>query len=70
MADRFTRLRHDAIVGCYNNHCDICDARTSCAHSGKRFVAWSVEEEDGAVTPAHLARAKVLRNPATLTSSH
>jgi hypothetical protein len=71
--DGFERLRHHAIVGCHNDHNDVCHLGAARAHARKRFVAWRVQEDN--LTPRcrraflrelHLVCADVLRNAARL----
>ena len=44
--DRFDGLRHDAVIGCYDEDSDIGQLRAAGAHRGKGFMARGIEEGD------------------------
>ena len=46
VVDCFNRLRHDTVISRNNEYCNICSKRTSCTHSGKRFVSGCIKECD------------------------
>ncbi len=65
VADRFDRLRHDAVIGGDDQHDEIGDFRTASAHGGERGVARRVEEGDLlARFHLHLIGADMLRDAA------
>ena len=67
--DRLHRLRHDAVVGCDDEHHDVgLPATRAGAHGGERLVARGVQERDCATVVAddRLVGADVLRDAAGL----
>ena len=65
MIDRFSRLRHDAVIGGDDEHDHVGDLRAARAHQRERFVARRVEEDDAAaVADVDVIRADVLRDAA------
>ncbi len=64
--DGLLRLRHDAVVGCDDEHRDVRHLRAAGAHGGERFVARRVEERDLPAVDVDLVGADVLRDAACL----
>ena len=66
MVDRLDGLRHDAVVGCYDQDCNVGDLCAACTHGGERRMARGVEEGDRLVVDLDAVCADVLRNAAGL----
>src|SRR4051794_11398242 len=66
MVDRLAGLRHHAVVGRDDDHCDVGDLRAAGAHGGERLVARRVEEGDRVVLAVDLVGADVLGDAARL----
>ena len=71
MVDCFLCLRHDVIIGSYNNNGDIRYFRTTGTHSGKRLMTRSIEECDTAsVLQLHIICTDMLCDTSGLTGNH
>ena len=71
MIDCFLRLRHHVIIGSHNNDSNIRYFRTTCTHSGKRFVTRSIEERDTAtVFQLHVICTDMLCNTSGFTGNY
>ncbi len=71
MADRFDRLRHDAVVGRDHQHHEISDFGAARAHRGERGVARRIEESDlRARRQLHLIGADMLGDAAGFARDH
>ena len=66
MADRFLRLRHDAVVGGDDENDDVGHLRSARAHHRECFVTGSIEERDLPVALFNVISADVLRDSAGL----
>ncbi len=67
VVDRFTRLRHDAVVGRDDQHDHVGDLGAARTHQRERFVTRRIEEDDAAaVAHVDVVRADVLRDAAGL----
>ncbi len=44
--DSFERLRHDAVIGCNNQHDDIGSFSSAGTHTCESFVTWRIQEHD------------------------
>ncbi|CDA60994.1 conserved domain protein [Clostridium sp. CAG:169] len=66
VVDRLNGLRHDAVVGSYNQHCNIGDVRTARTHSGKRLMSRGIQEGDWLAADVDLVRTDVLGDTACL----
>ncbi len=69
MLDRLDRLRHDAVVGRYDQHDDVGRLRATLAHRGERGMARGVEEGDHALGRFHMVRADMLGDAAGFARS-
>ena len=49
MVECFDCLRHDAVICCNYEHCNISDLGTTCTHSGKGFVTWCIDKCNRAI---------------------
>ena len=71
MIDCFNGLRHDGIVGSYNNNSDIRYLGTTGTHSGKRFMTRSIQEGDTASAgQLHIVSTDMLRDTTGFTGNH
>ena len=64
MVDCFNRLRHNTVIGRYNQNCDIGSLGTAGTHCCKRFMTWSIQECDLAIIRRNHISTDVLRNAA------
>ncbi len=64
VADRFDRLRHDAVVGRDDEDRDVGDFRTACTHRRERFVTGRIDEGDLAIVFLDRVRTDALRDAA------
>ena len=62
--DRFFGLRHDAVVRCDDQDCNIGDVGTASTHFGKRFVTRRVHKGNGSTIFLYLISPDLLRDPA------
>ena len=67
VVDRLDGLRHNAVIGCYDQNGDIGYLRTACTHGGKRSVTRGIEEGDRLAANLNAVCADVLGNAAGLT---
>ena len=67
MVNSFQCLRHHAVIGGYNEHCDIGNLRTTSAHGGKGFVSRCIQECNFLSVEVHLISPDVLGNTAGFT---
>ena len=68
MADRFFRLRHHAVIGGHDQHCDVGDVGAAGPHLGKRFVARGIDERDRPAVLFDAIGSDVLRDAAALAA--
>src|SRR5262249_28202256 len=68
--DRFTRLRHDAIVRGYHQDYDVSRLRAPRAHGGERLVPRRFQERDPFVVQLALVGADMWGDPARLALSY
>ena len=66
VVDRLDGLRHNAVIGCYDQNGDIGYLRTACTHGGKRSVTRGIEEGDRLAANLNAVCADVLGNAAGL----
>ena len=66
MVDGLDGLRHNAVIGCYDQNGDIGYLRTTCTHGGKRSVTRGIEEGDRLAANLNAVCADVLGNAAGL----
>src|SRR6185312_7208024 len=64
VADRFDRLRHDAVVGRDDEHRDVGNLRAARSHRGERFVTGRVDEGDLAIAALDRVGADALGDAA------
>ena len=61
---RFERLRHDAVIGADHQNDDVGHLGAAGTHTGKRFVARRIDEDDLLAVVRHLRCADMLRDAA------
>src|SRR5260221_5343481 len=70
VVDRLDGLRHDAVIGGYDEDDDVGDLRTTRAHGGEGLVARRVDGHDPVpIRPLDLVRTDSLRDAARLARS-
>ena len=66
----FNRLRHNSVVGCDNQDCDVGNLGTTGTHCGERFVTRGVDEGNRTVNAfvsgVNLVSTDVLGDPTVL----
>ena len=71
MIDGFHRLRHNTIVGCYNNNSDICYFCSTSTHSRKGFMTRCIQESNTtAVRQLHIISTNMLSDTTRFTGNH
>jgi len=71
MIDGFHCLRHDTIVGCYNNNSDICYFCSTSTHSRKGFMTRCIQESNTtAVRQLHIISTNMLSDTTRFTGNH
>ncbi len=71
VVDCLDGLRHDVVIGRYDDDTQVSDFGTTCTHSGKRFVSRSVEEcEVASVGELDVVGSDVLCNATGLTGDY
>src|SRR5262245_28544492 len=66
--NRFSRLRHNAVVGRNHQHNDVSDVRATRSHGGECGVSRRVDKRDLVAVVIDAIRADVLRNSAGFAS--
>ena len=71
VVDSLNSLRHDIVVGSYNDDSDIGNLSTTSTHSSKRFVTRSIEECDmTTILQSYVVSTNVLCDTTSLTSDN
>jgi hypothetical protein len=63
-------LRHDAVIGCNDEHDDICNFCAAGTHAGEGFVARCVNENNFAYVNLHGIRADMLGDSSGFAAGH
>ena len=66
MVDRLDGLRHDAVVGCDNQNCDIGNLCAAGTHGCERRVTRGIQEGNGLAVYLYTVCTDVLGNTAGL----
>ena len=66
VSDGFLGLWHDAIIGCNDEHDDVCHISTAGAHVRENGVTWGIQERDWLAIVENLISTDVLSDTAGL----